>query len=167
MGTTTALELNKKLSQAVGDYIQVVVSTNIAANNLITSNTFWEYDNGANRFDAYYAYIASQNNQDKERKIRNYYTANATCNVFGSALSADTNVADVRIGRFKYFDKQNAINIALFETYPDLFREIDDRASIVCNSSLFEYALPTWAAQGVVRQVLTNTSTYTADEDEW
>jgi len=167
MGTTTALELNKRLSQAVGDYMQVAVSTNIAANNLITSNTFWEYDNGQNRFESFYAYIVSKNNEDKERKIRNYYTANATCNVFGSALSSDTNVADVRIGRFKYFDKQDAINIALFETYPDLFKEVDDRASITCNSSLFEYALPTWAAQGVVRQVLTNTSAYTADEDEW
>ena len=166
MGTTTELALNERLSKSIGDFIRVAVSTNIAADNLVISTDLNEHDDGEDKaFQDRFLYIENKNNEDKDRKVRFYYTANGTCNVFGAALSSDTNVADVQIHRYSYTKKRIAINDAIKELYPTLYREFDDN-SVVTNSALYEYNLPAYIEGGEIRQVLINTTqTTTTSED--
>ena len=154
MGTTTALTLVDRLSQSVGDYIAEVVTTNVAANAYIVSTHLNKWDGGNdNSFKDWWVYIASQNNNDKERRVRTYAASNATANVFGGNLSADTNVADIRLGRYSYADKLRSINEAIRETFPVLYRPIVD-TSIRSATNTYEYNLPTNLALGEVDKIL-------------
>lgn len=154
MGTTTALALLDRLSQSIGDYIAKVVTTNIAANVAITSTHLKEYDGGNdNAFKDYWIYIASQNNNDKERKIQLYYTANATALVYGANLASDTNIADIRVSRYSYTDKLRAINDAVREVFPTLYRPVVNTA-LITEINTYEYTLPANLASGELNKVL-------------
>ena len=168
MGTTTELALNERLAKAIGDFIRVAVSTNIAADNLVVATDLNEHDDGEDKaFQDRFLYIENKNNEDKDRKVRFYYTANGTCNIFGAALSSDTNVADIQIHRYSYTKKRIAINDAIKELYPILYREIDDNTAITTNSALYEYALPAHMLGGEVRQVLINTTQTTITAEDY
>lgn len=170
MATTNALQLNKLLSESIGDFIQestTVILTN--TNTHVISSAFQQVDGGRDdSFTDWHAYCVNGNNAGKERKIRNYYTANYTANVFGAVWTNDTAVANVRLGRYSYSVKRQALNDALRETYPSLYRRIDDKTSIVTNSDLYEYAMPSALdATGSLMQVLINTAGTTGVEDNW
>ena len=167
MGTTTGLQLDQRLSESIGDWISHPVTANIAANTVIQCNHLGQYDNAGDKYwENQWVFITSKNNANIERKVRFSYTANAVLNVYGNNLTADTNVADIRIYRHSHTQKLRAINDAIREIYPDLFREVDD-TSIVCNSALYEYNLPTTIHNGEVRQVLINTSVMSTVAEEW
>ena len=153
MGTTTALTLVDRLSQSIGDYISEAVTTNIAANAYIVSTHLNKWDGGEdNTFKDWWVYIASQNNNGKERRARTYAASNATINVFGGNLVADTNIADIRLGQYSYIDKLRSINDAIQETFPTLHRPIVD-TSIISVTNTYEYNLPTNLAMGEVSKI--------------
>ena len=167
MGTTTGLQLDQRLSESIGDWISHPVTANIAANTVIQCNHLNQYDDAGDKaWENHWVFITSKNNINVERKVRFSYTANAVLNVYGNNLAADTNVADIRVYRYSHAQKLRAINDAIREIYPDLFREVDD-TSIVCNSALYEYNLPTTIQNGEVRQVLINTSVMSTTAEGW
>ena len=91
MGTTTELALNERLAKSIGDFIRVVTTTNISTNRLIISTNLNAYDDGEDKtFQDYWLFIETENNARQDRKVRFYYTANGTCNVFGNNLLGDT-----------------------------------------------------------------------------
>lgn len=156
---TNASVLNEKLSVSTGDWLRVAVSTNIAAGNNIQANTLQEYDNGRdNAFQDHFVYIENFLNAGIERKVRNYYTANATLNVFGGALTADSsNTQTIRLSRIPYGQKQRAINTAISELYPTVHKWAVDK-SLATNMNLFEYPLPSaFIPHGDVFSVAVNT----------
>jgi len=161
--STDALSLNERLSKSIGDWIATTVTANVGADKLVISTNLNQYDNGEDDiFKDWWVYIASQNNLDKDRKVRFYYTANGACNVFGPNLTADTNVADVRVHRFSYTEKQGAINDSLRELYPIIYREVDEVLSSVTNSNVYTYNLPVHMAGGELRALLVNTDSDTS-----
>ena len=99
--STSALELNKLFHQQVGDYIAVQVTTNITTSALIVSTALQQYDGGRDSyFVDWWAYITDKNNAGVDRKVKNYYTSNATMEVWGASFSADTVPANVRVHRY-------------------------------------------------------------------
>lgn len=168
MGTTTALELNRIVHQQIGDWIEVATTTLITNTNThVISTNLRQYDNGRDdAFTAWWLYVTDKNNAGTERRIRNYYTANAVCNVYGAVWATDTAQANVRIHRYPYAEVQRALNDALRETYPRLHRELDNPAAITTNSLLYQYDLPAEFQSGEVRQVLVNAAGSSA-EDTW
>jgi len=166
MATTDALTLNELLSKSLGDWIAVPTSANIAANTCVRAEGLNQYDGGRNDyFTDWWLYISDKGNAGVDRRIRNYYTSNATCNVFGAALSADAAVnANIRVSRYSFSQKQIAINTAVKDIYPILHRRLDllelRSGDILPNSHFRDWAVSTvpdkWATSGVT--AVANTS---------
>ncbi len=149
MATTDALTLNELLSKSLGDWIAVPTSANIAANTCIRAEGLNQYDGGRDDyFTDWWLYITDKGNAGVDRRIRNYYTSNATCNVFGGVLSADAAVnANIRVSRYSYSQKQIAINTAVKDIYPILHRRLDllelKSGDILPNSHFRDWAIST------------------------
>jgi len=169
--TTNALQLNERLSKSANDWLRVAVTTNVAADRLIISTSLNEHDGGRDGyFEDWWVHIGDFLNAGVERRVRNYYTANATCNVFGAVFTADAvNASTIRLGRYSYGEKQIAINAALEELYPILHKKVEDK-SLATNSVLYEYPIPSTFNQGDIYGVQVNTyrsAASAADEQEW
>ncbi len=163
--TTSALELNRLLSQSIGDWIAVQTTTMlINTNATIMSTNLWQYDSSRDDyFRDWWATITDKNNAGADRKVKNYYTANGGIVCYGANFALDTVQANIRVHRYSYSDKQMAINSAIKEVYPTLYRDVDDRASITTNSLLYEYALPSALQTGSLKQVLINAAGTTSE----
>ena len=170
MATTDALTLNELLSKSLGDWIALPTSANIAVNTTIRAEGLNQYDGGRDDyFTDWWLYITDKGNAGVDRRIRNYYTSNATCNVFGAALSADAAVnANIRVHRYSYSQKQVAINTAIKDIYPILHRRLDllelRSGDILPNSHFRDWAVSTvpdkWALGGVTAAANTSGGFY-------
>ncbi len=155
MGTTTALSLNDKLGSGLGGFISSVTTTNIGATALVVDTKWNEYDGGQNNtFQNHWVYIASEANDGVERKVRAYYTANATAVLWGAALSADTNVADLRMAPSSYGQRQQAINSAIGELSPQVISQSIINNAIITSANRLEYFLPTAFEHGRLERVM-------------
>lgn len=143
--STTALDLNKRLSQSMGDFIEHPVTTNIANSTLIVSTHFNKYDQETDgTFKGSWVYITDKVNAGEDRKVQHYYTANATCDVFGANFAAEaTNIATVRLHRYSFTDKQLAINASIREIYPALHKRVDD-TNLIANNILPNSRFERW-----------------------
>jgi len=148
---TTALDLNRLLSQGIGDWRQIQTSIKLTNTNThIIASGLNEYDGGADGYlEDWWAYVTDKNNAGVERRIRNYYTSNYTANVFGSAWTTDADQANIRLGRHSYGDKQVAINAAVEEIYPSIFKPIE-LTELVTESSLPNGHFRDWASNAAV-----------------
>tara|TARA_Y100000310_G_scaffold131489_1_gene130696 strand:- start:1634 stop:2947 length:1314 start_codon:yes stop_codon:yes gene_type:complete len=127
MGTTNAMYLNELLHKSVGDWTRVPVSTNIGADTLIKATRLNAYDGGRDGlFDDRWVYVEDFLNAGEDRRVRKYYTANGTANVFGTNFTADaSNTQNVRLHRYSYTDAQESINDAIKELRNVLHRRLD------------------------------------------
>lgn len=158
MALTNALTLTKQLSIGMGDWVQEQVTTNIAAGNIVTSTTLQQWDRGRDGyFNDWWLYIEDFLNAGVERRVRDYYANNGACNVYGPALTADaSNTQTVRLGRYRYTDKLQALNEAVKEVYPTLYQEVVN-SKMLTVLDVHEYALPTALADGDLRFIEINT----------
>ena len=167
MSTTDALTLNELLSKSLGDWIALPTSANIAANTIVRAEGLNQHDGGRDDyFTDWWLYITDKGNAGVDRRIRNYYTSNTTCNVFGAAFSADAAVnANIRVHRYSFSQKQIAINTAIKDIYPILHRRLDllelRSGDILPNSHFRDWAVSTvpdkWALRNNIL-VTANTS---------
>ncbi len=138
MGTTTLLDLDKKLLQATGDFLQVTTTTAIAGSKLIVSTELNNYDRGHNGiFDRYWVYIEDYLNAGVSRQLGSttYATSSGTAYVYGANLTSDSaNEATVRISRSNWADRSDAIKRSIGELYPHLYKSIDDLTLILGNA---------------------------------
>ncbi len=163
MGTTNALALNQRLSEVLGDWIQVPTTTNVAASRLIISTNLNQYDGGRDDyFTDWWYYIVNGNNAGADRKARFYYTGNAAANVYGTVFSADTNAADIRVHRYNYTDKQRALNETIRETYPSLHKKLDI-TELVSQDALPNSHFRDWSVSAVPDKYALTNATATAN----
>uniref|UniRef100_A0A6M3LGS1 Uncharacterized protein n=1 Tax=viral metagenome TaxID=1070528 RepID=A0A6M3LGS1_9ZZZZ len=156
MGTTTAAVLDERLSKIIGDYIQVAVTTALTTSNDVVSTNLNEYDEGKNdHFNERWCYVTDYANAGKNRRIYDYATATGTVDVRGANFVSDAaNLATVRISRHGYDAHLRAINDAIRELYPYLYRPLEDR-TMVTGSILPDNSFELWTSA-------TNPSLYSA-----
>ncbi len=167
MGTTTELVLNERVHRSMGDWLKVQTTTNIAASNVIVSNTLSQYDGGR---DGYFVdrwcYIETMANAGTVRRVKNYYTANTTAELYGINLTANTNVADVWFNRYSFTDVQDSIRDSLRELYPVIHRPIVN-TKMLTTYDYFEYTLPAEFADASILQVHIQENSTTTDAEKY
>lgn len=135
MATTTLDDLEERLSQDISDWIEVEVTTDINAGNLVVSTNLNAYDHGQDDyFNNWWCYITDQANVGKDRQVSDYATSGGQLTVRGAALADDgSNTATVRLYRYSRTDKVRAINQAIRDTYPTLHKSLEDRTLVTGN----------------------------------
>jgi hypothetical protein len=133
-----------------GDFLQVAVTTAIAASAAVVSTNLKEYDFGTDGyFDNWWVYIKDQNNAAVERRTGSttYATATGTLTVYGGNLSSDgANLANIQLCRYsrkQIYEK--AIQRAIEDTYPSLKRYIED-ITLIAGNSLPNSHFEDWAS---------------------
>ncbi len=157
---TSVLKIAERLHKDMGDWLNVPCTTALAASTHVSATGLQQYDNAREGlFVDWWLYIPDFLNTGKDRKVRLYYTANGTCNVWGAAYTSDaSNLSNVWLFRYSMTDTLQLIDKSVRELYPVLHRVIVDK-SLATNSDLFEYPLPTVFDQiGAVYEVAINVS---------
>ena len=147
MATTALSVLETRLGQAIGDDLEVVVTTAIAANNSIISTNLTSYDGGRDDyFIDWWVYITDKANITVLRQVSDYATATGTLTVRGTALLTDgANLATIRIHRYNRDLYVNAVNDAVRETFP-IFHKPIDIIELVLGNILPNAHFRDWAA---------------------
>src|SRR3990167_5524573 len=116
----TALSLvEQRLSEQIGDWIEIDTTTNITTNNSIISTALTSYDGGRDDyFIDHYCYITEGNNAGVQRQISDYATTTGTLTVRGAALAAESGAVTIRLHRYNRDLYVNAVNDAVRETFP-------------------------------------------------
>ena len=125
---TTALSvLEERLSTSIGDYLEVIVTTGINADNLIASTHLTSYDGGRDDyFIDWWVYITDKANITVLRQVSDYATSGGVLTVRGAVLADDgANLATIRLHRYNRDMYVNALNDAIRELYPTLHRKLD------------------------------------------
>lgn len=134
MGTTTRLALDQKLSESIGDFIEVDTTTNITTNQYIVSTALNEYDLASDDyFNEWWVYITEGNNSGILRRISDYTTSTGRLTVYGASLSAEAGAVTIRVYRYGRTNKLLAIDRAIEEIYPSLYKALDDSTLVTGN----------------------------------
>ena len=134
INTFTLLELHQKLSEDIGDYIQVATTTNITTNTSIISTNLLPYDYGSSDyFNNWWVYITTGNNIGVERQISDYATTSGTITVRGAALVAETGAVNIRVSRYSRANKKRAIIEGIRNISTDLHRKVRNQELITGN----------------------------------
>jgi hypothetical protein len=129
--TTVQSTLDDRLSQSIGDYISVALTTNQAASGSVVSTNLNSFDNGRDDyFNGWYCYFTNLLNAGVERKVYDYATSTGTLSVRGANLSADSSTATIKVYKYSYTSKLRAIQDAIRELYPVLYKNVDDRTLV-------------------------------------
>ncbi len=132
--STTLLTLVQRLSENIGDWLEVDTTTNITTNTSIVSTALNAYDNGVDDFfNNWWVYITEGNNITVERQISDYATSTGTLTVRGANLSAESGAVTIDLSRYPHSDKVKALNRGIEEVYPSIKRNIDDKTLIAGN----------------------------------
>lgn len=135
MGTTATSVLEKRLGEQIGDHREVIVTTAIAATNLIVSTNLTSFDGGSNSYYVdWWVYITDYANITVQRQVSAYTSSTGTLTVRGAALTTDgASLATIRLHRYNRDLYINAINDACREIYPSLARLLEDRSMVTGN----------------------------------
>lgn len=127
MGTTAVSTLEQRLSEEIGDFLEVVCTTAIGAGVTIISTNLRAYDGGRDDyFNDWWVYITDKANAGVLRRVSDYATATGTLTVLGANLSTDgANLATVRLHRYDRDKIIDAMNDASAEVYPNLYQNYD------------------------------------------
>lgn len=150
MSTTSNSVLDQRLHQMIDDYIQEDVTTALAASTTLICTSLNKYDEGSrdDGFNTWYVYVTELLNAGADRKIYDYSAASTQCSVRGGNFTAEAstaNFATCRFYKYSYTDCQVAINDAIRETYPVLFRPLEDR-TLVTGNILPDNSFELWVA---------------------
>lgn len=135
---SNCLELDKRLSGVIGDFIELELTTAITADNNIISTNFNKWDDGKNnRLNGYHLLITDGQNAGVDRGIRTYTTDGGVCEVYGDTLASDgTDKAKVRLYKYSYTIKQVALNDALLDIGLDVLATLCTDTSLITGSIL-------------------------------
>ena len=136
MATTALATLDQRLSEAIGDYISETVTTPLATDNYIIATGLNKYTNVADYFNDWWAYISSGStiNEGQDRRVSDFKTSSWTLDVLGNAWTCDSSgSATFNLYRYSRTNKVWAINRAIEEVYPELYRPVENRELITGN----------------------------------
>ena len=134
MTTTACSTLVERIHKDIGDWLSEDTTTNIAANTSVLSTALNKWDRGNDdHFNRWYLYITEGNNIGVERMISDYATATGTNTVYGGVLAAEAGAVTINWWRYSRTNTLIAINNAIREIYPELYRHIDDTTLIAGN----------------------------------
>ncbi len=127
MATTAVSVIERRVAEQIGDYIEVIVTTAINADNLIVSTNLNQFDHGRNDwFNNWWVYITDKANITINRQVSDYATSTGTLTIRGAALSDDSaNLATIRLHRYNRDWYVNAMNDTVREIPFALFQEFD------------------------------------------
>ncbi len=159
--TYTLIQLEQELSENISDWIEVDTTTNISTNNSILSTSLNAYDDGRDdRFNLWWVYIMEGNNITVHRQISDYVTSTGTLTVRGAALLAEAGAVTIRLGRYKRTDKVKAIQRAVKNVYPTLFKSVDNK-TLVTGNELPNAHMDDWTSTSALSLWSTSTATLT------
>lgn len=150
--STTTLQLDQRVHQAIGDWLEFDTTTDITTNNLIKSTALNEYDSSEDDHfnDYFWCYITEGNNIDKDRQVTDYATATGQLTVRGAALVAEAGAVTVRLYRYSYTKTLRAINDALREIFPALYKPVLD-TTLVTGNLLPDGSFEDWTSATALR----------------
>jgi len=164
MGTTTVETLEQRLAEQISDYIQVIVTTAIGADNSIVSTNLNAYDGGRDDyFNGWWVYITDHANITVHRQISDYATSGGTLTVRGAALSDDCNLSTIRLHRYNRDKYITAFADTAREIYPFLYQSFDISelvtGNILPNSHFRDWAVSTYPDKYALSNVTAVAST--------
>jgi hypothetical protein len=139
--TNTLATLIDRLSQNVGDYLSEVVTTAITTNTNLVCTTLANYTNRDRQYERFWAYIVDKANAGVYRKVSTSMSSGiVTC--LGANFTSDVaNLATFQLHKYDRLLKIRAINGAARETFPNLFKYVED-ITLTADSDVSEYTLP-------------------------
>ena len=158
---TTLATLRQRLLESISDFIEVEVTTAIAAGTSVVSTNLKEYDGGADDyFNGRYVYIKDYKNAGVERQVSDYVSSTGTLTVRGANLTSDgTDKATIWVCRHSVLQRvDKAINRAIEEIYPALHRSIDD-LSLVTGNALPDGSFEWWTSSSALKWYSTSNAT--------
>jgi len=133
--TTAVSVLEQRLSESIGDYIEVVLTTAIAASKVIISTNLTQYDGGRDDYFAdWWVYITDKANIAVQRQVASYLTSTGQLTVRGANLTTDgANLATIRLHRYNRDKYMTALNDTIREIYPQLHQRLESTALVTGN----------------------------------
>ncbi len=173
--TTAVSVLEQRLSQEINDWLEVIVTTAIAANNSIISTNLTSYDGGRDDyFNDWWVYITDKANITVLRQISDYATATGTLTVRGTALTAEalgTDYATIRLHRYDRNFYINAFNDAARELKTSLWQNLDIKelvtGNILPNSHFRDWAVSTAPDKYAMQDSNITATAYTTAGGYW
>lgn len=147
--TTTVSVLEQRLSEDIGDWLEVVVTTAIGAGVTIVSTNLQQFDGGRDDyFIDWWVYITDKANAGIQRQVSDYATSSGTLTVRGANLTDDVaNKATIRLHRYNRDTMIDAMNEASAQLYPALYQNYDIMelitGNILPNSHFRDWAVST------------------------
>ncbi len=156
----TFLEVESRLSQAIGDDLEFNTTTTIPGGAAtITSTTLNNYDSGQNdAFNNWWVYITGGNNITANRHVSDYTTSGGVLAVRGDNLALESGAVTCRLHRYNRDYKKWAINRALEELYPALYQRLDDM-TLITNNALPDGHFEDWTSTSALRFYSTSSTT--------
>jgi hypothetical protein len=137
MGLTTLATLIEKMSQQIGDWLEVTTTTNIAGGNTnVISTELNQYDKGTDDYfsePSYWCYIDGVANAGVLRQVSDYVTTTGTLTLRGANLAAESAAVNIRLFRYSRTDYVRCLNDTILEKYPETFLYLDNRDLITGN----------------------------------
>jgi hypothetical protein len=146
---TTLLTLDENLLRTIGDYRSMAVTTAIAASTSVVSTHFEPYRSTADYFNGYWIYVTDKANAGDSRYVSDD-DGTDTLTVLGANFTSDgANLATVLLSKFQWQNRVDAINQAISEVYPSLYKEIDD-TSLISGNILPDGSFEDWATSATL-----------------
>ncbi len=136
MGSTTGLNLDERLHQSIGDWIEEDTTTNLASGStFIISTNLNKWDAGEdNYFNNYWAYITASTSLGEDRQVSDYASSSGQLTIRGAGWAgAESAAIAFRLYQYSWTETQRAMNDAIREIYPALHRRYDNRILITGN----------------------------------
>jgi len=134
MTTKTLLEIDQLLLEAISDFISVATTTNITTDNFIISTNLNAYDMSRDDFfNNWHVYLNTTNNPDVDRPVKDYTASTGKLEIYGAALAAESAAITIRLSRYSWADRKNAIKRAIEEIYPAVYLPLESRELITGN----------------------------------
>ena len=130
----TLLEIDQLLLEGISDFISCNTTTNIAADNYIISTQLNAYDMSRDdNFNNWWVYLNTTQNPSVDRKVKDYITSTGKLEIYGAALVAESAAVTIRLSRYSWADRKNAIKRAIEEIYPAVYLPLESRELITGN----------------------------------
>jgi hypothetical protein len=145
MGTTTALNLDKKLLETIGDYKDITVTTAIAANTSLISTDLGQYRSTNDFFNGYWVFVNDYANAGVSRFVDDDDGVDTLLLRGGNLTTDGANIATFRLSKYSWANRLLSMNQAITEVFPNVHIPVDD-TSIVAGSALPDGSFEDWSS---------------------
>lgn len=133
---TTRLQLEQRVSESIGDWLEFDTSTNIGAGSTtLVATALQAYDGGKNDYfnDWWVSFQEGANGTASYRQVSDYAQSTGTLTIRGAAMTAESAAVTLRLHRFNPNNKWIAISRAIEQLYPTLYKYVDNLTLVAGN----------------------------------